>query len=241
MKRQKIQIHGIPAIIFGDTSSKLCLYIHGQGGHKEEAEILSNIACQNGWQVLSIDLPEHGDRADERNSFNPWHVVPELIMVMKYIKQNWKQTALIANSIGAWFSMLSFKDEPLKICWFISPVLDMTKLISKMMSWASVSEEQLKQKRVISTSFGQELSWEYWEYALSHPILKWNVPTKILYGEYDNLIDREIVEDFSQTHRCHLTIAEKGEHWFHTEQQLKIMCQWFERELACKKRAEQER
>ena len=71
MKRQKIQIHGIPAIIFGDTSSKLCLYIHGQGGHKEEAEILSNIACQNGWQVLSIDLPEHGDRADERNSFNP--------------------------------------------------------------------------------------------------------------------------------------------------------------------------
>ena len=110
-----------------------------------------------------------------------------------------------------------------------------------MMSWASVSEEQLKQKRVISTSFGQELSWEYWEYALSHPILKWNVPTKILYGEYDNLIDREIVEDFSQTHRCHLTIAEKGEHWFHTEQQLKIMCQWFERELACKKISEKER
>ena len=27
----------------------------------------------------------------------------------------------------------------------------------------------------------------------------------------------------------------------HTEQQLKIMCQWFERELACKKISEKER
>lgn len=241
MKRQKIQIHGIPAIIFGDTSDKLCLYIHGQGGYKEEAELFSIIFCRNGWQVLSIDLPEHGDRADESNSFDPWHIVPELTMLMKYIKQEWEQIALIANSIGAWFSMLSFVDEPLKHCWFISPVLDMTKLISKMMSWANVSEEQLKQKSVIPTTFGQELSWEYWKYTLSHPIVKWNIPTKILYGENDNLIDREIVEYFSQTHKCHLTIVEKGEHWFRTKQQLKVMCQWFEREFLYKKKSEKER
>ena len=41
----------------------------------------------------------------------------------------------------------------------------MKLLIQKMMSWANVSPEQLKQEQTIPTSFGQTLSWKYWEYA----------------------------------------------------------------------------
>lgn len=74
----------------------------------------------------------------------------------------------------------------------------MKRLILKMMSWANISEEQLKKELIISTTFGQTLSWEYWEYASSHSITKWEVPTKILYGENDNLIDRDEVENFAQ-------------------------------------------
>lgn len=127
---------------------------------------------------------------------------------MKFAKEHWERISLFANSIGAWFSMLSFGNERLRNCLFVSPVLDMKRLILKMMSWANISEEQLKKELIISTTFGQTFSWEYWEYASSHPITKWEAPTKILYGENDNLIDRDEVEYFSQKFHCGLAVID---------------------------------
>ena len=60
MKTQKISIMQIPAIIWGDPSTKVYLYVHGQGGYKEEAEAFAGIASRHSCQVLSIDLPGYG-------------------------------------------------------------------------------------------------------------------------------------------------------------------------------------
>lgn len=226
IEMRRIQVNEIPAILWGKDSKKLYLYIHGQGGYKEEAEMFSKIVNQYGWQVLSIDLPEHGERKNEINSFDPWHVVPELSMIMEYAKSRWEKISLFANSIGAWFSMLSFEKENFWNCLFVSPVVDMKKLIAKMMNWANVSETQLEKERIIPTDFGQTLSWEYWQYVLAHPILKWKIPTKILYGEKDHLVDRQIIEEFAYKFNCDLTIMKNGEHWFHTKQQLDVMHKW---------------
>ena len=57
-----IEIGQIPAIIWGSPAPKSYFYVHGQEGCKEEAAILANIICPHGFQVLSIDLPEHGER-----------------------------------------------------------------------------------------------------------------------------------------------------------------------------------
>ncbi len=70
----------------------------------------------------------------------------------------------------------------------------MKELMSRMMEWAGVSQNQLEEQRLITTDFGQTLSWEYWKYVLEHPIRQWDFPTKILYGKNDNLIDRYLVE-----------------------------------------------
>ena len=198
MENHYIDIDGVPAILWGKPSHQLFLYIHGQGGNKEEAALFSKIVCQRGVQVLSIDLPEHGERIAEKNSFDPWHIVPELKMIMNNIKNSWEDISLCANSIGAWFSMLSFYNEHFEKCLFISPVVDMKQLISKMMDWANVSEAQLQKELIIPTNFGQTLSWEYWKYVLEHPITEWEHPTLILYGENDNLIDRDTMESFAQ-------------------------------------------
>ena len=163
MITQQILIGNIPSILWGNDSSRLYLYVHGQGGNKEEASFLAEKICVKGWQVLSFDLPGHGERKDENGSFDPWHVSPELDLVMKYVKRHWKQHALYANSIGAWFSMLCFEHERFENCLFVSPVLDMKQLILKMMSWANVTEEQLCREKIIPTSFGQTLTWEYWQ------------------------------------------------------------------------------
>lgn len=239
--KKKIRIDGIPAIVLGGPSKKVYLYVHGQNGDKEEAYRIAEIMCRYGYQVLSVDLPEHGERMNEIDSFDPWHIVPELNTVMQFAKEHWNRISLFANSIGVWFSMISFCNECLDNCLFVSPVLDMRRLISKMMNWANVSEEQLKQERIIPTTFGQTLSWEYWEYALSHPIEKWKIPTKILYGENDNLIDRDIVQYFAQKFHCGLTVMENGEHWFHTQEQLEIMQKWLNQSVRNKELSKKEK
>ena len=105
MENHNIFINEVPAILWGQQSNRLFLYIHGKGGNKEEAAAFSEIVCQRGFQVLSIDLPEHGQRKSEINTFNPWHAVPELKMIMEYAKKHWQNISLFANSIGALVKM----------------------------------------------------------------------------------------------------------------------------------------
>jgi pimeloyl-ACP methyl ester carboxylesterase len=100
-----------------------------------------------------------------------------------------------------------------------------------MMIWANVSELQLERELIIPTSFGQTLSWEYLSYAKRHPITKWNIPTEILYGEHDELIDYDVVEKFAQQFGCNLTVMKNGEHWFHTQEQLGILSDWVRNSL----------
>lgn len=226
MQKECFQIQGIPSILWGEPTKNLYLFVHGKEGCKEEAESFAEIAGRYDWQVLSIDLPEHGERKEEKNTFDPWHAVPELSAVMKYAKSHWNCIALRANSIGAWFSMLSFADERLAKCHFVSPMLDMHRLIQNMMLWAGVSEDQLRLEEAIPTSFGETLSWEYLSYVKKHPIAEWNFPTEILYGGKDSLTERYVVENFTKQFGCRLTVMENGEHWFHTPEQLKVLDQW---------------
>lgn len=226
MHIQSILLGNIPSILWGNNSNRLYLYIHGQNGRKEEAATFAKIACRKGWQVLSIDLPGHGERRAEINSFNPWHIIPELHSVEKFINTRWKRQALFANSIGAWFSLLCFENKRFEQSLFVSPVLDMKLLISKMMNWANVTEEQLEREKLIPTSFGQDLSWEYWQYVLKHPVVKWSTPTKILYGDHDNMIDYSSVENFSRKFHCQISVMKDGEHWFHTEPQVIFLKKW---------------
>lgn len=226
MKQERTLIAGIPSIIYGEKSDMVYLFIHGQSGYKEEAEGFAKIVSENGWQVFSIDLPEHGERKNETSLFYPWIIVPELQRIWSYIDSRWGRIALRATSIGAWFSMLAFQDKSIERSLFVSPVLAMDHLIKNMMQWAGVTKDELEAKKVIPTNFGQTLSWEYFLYARQHPITKWNGETKLLYGSKDNLTECSVVEQFSRRFHCDLTVMENGEHWFHSEEQLEVLNEW---------------
>ena len=215
---KKIYIDKIPALLWGNPSQKIFIYIHGQGGNKEEAEFFSKLVCKYDWQVISIDLPEHGERTIEKDRFNPWNILPELEMLITFVKDRWNEISLYANSIGAYFSMLAYKNEKINSCFFVSPVLDMKQLILDMMSWANVTMTQLKQYQI--------LSWKYLKYVLHNPIEKWNIATEILYSNEDELIKSDTIIDFSNRFNCSLTIYDSGEHWFHTEKQLEFLQSW---------------
>ena len=230
MKEKHILLQEIPAVLYGDSSEKLFLYIHGKMGCKEEAARFAEIVCPKGYQVLSMDLPGHGERTGEMERFVPWEVVPELQVVYGFARQRWGKISLYANSIGAYFSLLAYREAKLEKSLFVSPILDMEKLIRDMMCCAGVTQEQLKEAGEIPTAFGETLSWKYLTYGSEHCITRWDSPTAILYAGQDHLTARKTVDNFARLFGCTVTVMENGEHWFHTEEQLAVLDEWLQNE-----------
>ena len=115
-----------------------------------------------------------------------------------------------------------------EIAYFISPIVDMEKLITNMMQWASVTEQELESEGVIHTDFGEDLSWEYLSYVRSY-LITWHAPTQILYGSNDLMTSLETISDFANKHQATLTVMEGGEHWFHTEDQMQFLDRWIKK------------
>lgn len=191
----------------------LVLYIHGKGGFAAESEHYKNLFPD--CEVLGLDY----------KTFTPWETGKEIREAVKDLKSKYENIILIANSIGAFFSMNAQIENLIQKSYFISPIVNMEKLIRDMMNWANVSEEELKMRKVIPTDFGEDLSWDYLQYVKNHPV-KWDVPTKILYAEKDNLTSFETMKAFADSHKASLTVMKGGEHWFHTEEQMAFLDKW---------------
>ena len=134
------------------------------------------------------------------------------------------QVSLFGCSLGAYFSILALNDEVISQALFLSPVVDMKRIINNMMTWFSVSEEQLRQEQEIQTPV-KTLYWDYYRYVLEHPV-SWNHPTAILYGREDQLCEYDYVRHFAGQSGAKLTVCEMGEHFFHTEEQLDCFRNW---------------
>ena len=189
------------------------LYIHGKGGSAEESEHYKSLFP--GSEVTGLDY----------QTFTPWETGPEIREAVEKLNREYENIILIANSIGAFFSMHAGIDAMIQRAYFISPIADMERLILDMMTWAGVTEKDLEEKKVISTPFGEDLSWEYLCYVREHPV-RWNVPTRILYGSRDRLTSLETISGFADAHGAELTVMENGEHWFHTDEQMRFLDRW---------------
>ncbi len=226
MTKQELTIKGIPSILWGDKSDKIYIYVHGKMSCKEEAQDFAAIASEKGYQVLSFDLPEHGARKNESYACDVWNGVHDLCLIGEFVKQNWGEVNLFACSLGAYFSLMAYKDYPFDNCLFHSPILDMVQLIQNMMKWFNISEEMLKDKQRIPTPMGEILDWEYYCYVKENPVKQWDAPTAILYGSEDNLTDRYVIDEFVKNYEVELTVMQGSEHYFHTEEQLNFARQW---------------
>lgn len=209
MKKQTMILAGIPAILYGSRSRNVYLYLHGKNGCKEEAERFAATACEAGWQVLAIDLPEHGARKNSPERLLPWVAVPEIEAVYARIKPVWAHIRLYGVSIGAWLAMQALQGDAPEQTLLVSPVVDMEALITNMMQYAHVTEEQLQRAGEIPTDLGENLSWPYLCWVREHP-LHWHGRTQVLYGDRDALTSRTMIERFRQESGAHLTIMEAG-------------------------------
>ena len=189
------------------------LYIHGKGGSVTESEHYKPLFPD--CDVIGLDY----------QTFSPWDTGKEIYDAVEKLKGKYENVILIANSIGAFFSMNAGIDEMIQKAYFISPIVDMDKLITDMMKWANVTEQELELKGVIHTDFGEDLSWDYLSYVRSH-LVKWRVPTQILYGSKDHLMSLDTITRFANKNHATLTVMDGGEHWFHTEEQMLFLDNW---------------
>ena len=230
MKTTKIKINNIPAIIWGEELDKVYLFVHGKMSSKEAAEQFAGIAEEKGYQTISFDLPQHGERLEENERCHIWEGMRDLAIMGRYVFGKWKEVSLFACSLGAYFSLQTYGDYPIKKCLFQSPVLDMEYLIQQMMLWFSISAERLEQEKEIETPIDL-MTWDYYQYVKKNPTRKWDIPTSILYGGKDDLQSQEVIRDFSDTYNCALRVAENSEHSFLGENDRNIIEQWLRNEL----------
>lgn len=167
----------------------LVLYIHGRGGSAAEGEHYKPLFPD--CEVIGVDY-----RLD-----TPWEAGQEINAIVSRLSSSYKDIILIANSIGAFFSIHAGIDSLVRKAFFISPIVDMEQLI------------------------GIELDVEWLSFIRSHPI-KWDVPTHILYGSGDHLLPFEAIRAFAEKHCASLTVMADGEHWFHSKEQMLFLDDW---------------
>ena len=191
----------------------LVVYVHGKGGSANEAEHYRPLFP--GCEVAGFDY-----RAQ-----TPWEARDEFPRYFDHLRADCDSLTLIANSIGAFFSMTSLSARHADRALFISPVVDMEKLIADMMARANVTEDELRARGEIKTGFGETLSWDWLCDVRTHPV-QWTVPTRILYGSRDNLTSPETMSAFAARINAQLTVMPGGEHWFHTPEQMRFLDRW---------------
>ena len=197
---------------------KTIIYVHGKGGTAEEAEHYKPLFPD--CTVIGFDY----------HAQTPWEAREEFPPFFAAQRARCDRLTLVANSIGAFFSLSSLDETLVDEAYFISPVVDMEKLIGNMMQWANVTEQELAERLEIPTQFGETLSWKYLCYVREHPIV-WRVPTHILYGDWDHLTSPDTISAFAERIGAALTIMPGGEHWFHTEEQMRFLDNWLPEEL----------
>lgn len=221
MHLQKIRIDGIPAILWGEPGRRMIMAAHGSHSSKIDdcIWILAEEAVKRGFQVLSFDLPQHGERVYEPDFIMPDQCVRELKAVYAYAKERVEKLSLFGCSMGAYFQLLAFADAEIDRAWFLSPVTDMERIIHNLMGYCRITEEEFREKGMVENDI-EPLYYPYYDYVRSHPIVKWPHRTYILRGEKDTLCEYGRVKFFADHFGCELTEQKGGEHWFHTEAQL---------------------
>lgn len=195
------------------------VYVHGKNGNSEELNHYKQF-FDDSFEIIGFDY----------KSEKPWDAKIEFNNYFESIISKYDKIYLIANSIGAYFSLISLSDKPIEKAMLISPIVDMERLILDMMKLGNISEDELKVKREIEIPFGEPLSWEYLNYVRNNPI-QWNIPTEILFSDKDNMTSLKTMTNFASKIKANLTIMKDGDHWFHTEEQMKFLDNWFKKNI----------
>lgn len=228
MEKEKKIINGIPSIIWGKESNKVVIITHGSHSHKEDRFIhcCVDVLCDKGYQIISFDLPEHGDRKNQLPTHTVKQAIDDLQAIMNYANNHYDSIITIGCSLGAYYTLLAYQDESISQCLLLSPVVDLIELTHEMLENDNRLIEDVYLNKQITLSNGIIVREEDYSYLKNHSIKIWNSPLSILYGMKDNLIKFESIQKFVSKNNCKLVLSNESAHYFHTEEDMKKIVLW---------------
>lgn len=193
---------------------KVVIYIHGLHGSYKEADNYSYL--KDSYDVFGLDYKDG----------SPWEPKDTIQNEFLRLTAGYKEVVVIASSIGAFYSYEYLSKYKIDKAFFLSPVGDMYLLVKRMMAGSGISEEELKEKGSITNKYRQTFVHEYNQYLKTRRD-GWDVPTYILYGENDKLVEFDDIKYFISNHsKTNLIIKKGSEHHLHTEEEKQFIKDW---------------
>ena len=142
---EELVLDGIPALRWGRPGGRAVIGVHGRFSNKRDPVMAQcgDVIASRGDQLITFDLPTHGNRQDDK-AFNPMEASPEVRTFARLARSQSTEVSLLANSIGAYFSLCDTPAGTFERAWLISPLLDLEYYIRDMMAEYSVTDEQLE-------------------------------------------------------------------------------------------------
>lgn len=194
---------------------KLVLYLHGKGGSAAESGHYKPLFPD--CNVIGLDY----------HVASPWETGEEIRKAVETLCGSYDEITLIANSIGAFFSLHAGIDRLIRRACYISPLVDMEQMILSLLRQTGATEDDLRQHGELPAPFGETLSWNELCYVRTHPV-SWHAPTKILCGGKDTLVPFQTVRAFAEKTGAEVTVMESAAHWFHTPEEMRFVDQWIQ-------------
>lgn len=224
---EELLLDGIPALRWGEPGGRAVIGVHGQFSNKHDPVMArcGDVIASRGDQLISFDLPAHGDRQDDK-AFNPMEASPEVRAFARLARSQSTEVSLLANSIGAYFSLCDTPAGTFERAWMVSPLLDLEYYIRDIMAEYSVTDEQLEAQTVIDTPRGV-LERSYLRFVEEHPA-RLNAPSWIIRGDQDEVVPLNALSRFVGAPGVELVQVEGGQHFLGQPPHLDTVVAWFE-------------
>ncbi len=202
-----------------ENIKRVAIYIHGANGSSKEAKDYAFLKDQ--YDVKGLDYQDG----------NPWELKDKIQNEFKKLSKGYDEVMIIANSIGAFYACEYLAIFKIKKAYFISPVVSMFQQIVDLMQMYGIKDKDLKEKGTIKLDDGTVLSYDFYQH-VSNEEDKWNVPTEILYGAYDQVVYTGSMMEFLENHPlARLTVKSDAEHYFYTPEEKRFIKKWILRTL----------
>ena len=224
---EELILDGVPALRWGKPGGRAVVGVHGQFSNKRDPVMAQcgDVIASRGDQLITFDLPAHGDRQDDK-AFTPMDASPEVRAFARLARSQSIEVSLLANSIGAYFSLCDTPAGTFKHAWLVSPLLDLEYYIRDMMAEYSVTDEQLEAQTVIHTRRGV-LDWPYLRFVEEHPA-KLDTPSWMIRGDQDEVVPLDTLSRFVGAPGVELVQVEGGQHFLGRPPHLDTVVAWFE-------------
>ena len=224
---EELLLDGIPALRWGEPGGRAVIGVHGQFSNKHDPVMArcGDVIASWGDQLITFDLPAHGDRQDDK-AFTHMDASPEVRAFARLARSQSTEVSLLANSIGAYFSLCDTPAGTFERAWMVSPLLDLEYYIRDIMAEYSVTDEQLEAQTVIDTPRGV-LERSYLRFVEEHPA-RLNAPSWIIRGDQDEVVPLNALSRFVGAPGVELVQVEGGQHFLGQPPHLDTVVAWFE-------------